>query len=90
VKLGTIYPKFGNAEFWVVFAPGPKVEQVKFISGDGNIRALGDTLRSVKFNVLFPEEHPARIVRRGVLVCETGNLGCDFTLDTPDVVASTQ
>jgi tetratricopeptide (TPR) repeat protein len=90
VNLGKLSSKSGSAEFWLLFAPGPKLEQIKFISGDEEIRPLESALQSAKFNVVFPDDHPARILRRGVLVCEGMNLGCDFTLSTPDMVTSTE
>jgi tetratricopeptide (TPR) repeat protein len=90
LKLGRLYPKSGSAEFWLLFALGPKLQQIKFISGNEEIRPLESALQSAKFNVLFPDDHPTRIVRRGVLVCEGEDLGCDFTLYTPDMVTSTE
>ena len=83
-KLGKLQTKSGSAEFWLLFAPGPKLEQINFISGDERLHQLGGTLQSVKFKVLFPDDHPARILRRGVMVCEGAGLGCDFTLFTLD------
>lgn len=90
VKLGKLYPKSGAAEFWLLFANGPKLEQIKFISGDEDIKALGGALQSAKFNVLFPDDHPTKILRRGVLVCESMGLGCDFTVYVPGTVTSTE
>lgn len=83
-KLGKLSSQHGSAEFWLLFAPGPKLEQINFISGDERMRQFGGTLQSVKFKVLFPDDHPARILRRGVMVCEGSGLGCDFTLFTLD------
>jgi len=86
-KLGKLYAKPGSAEFWLLFANGSRLEQTKFISGDQDFRQLGGALRSVRFNILFPDEHPTRILRRGVLVCEGMNLGCDFTVYAPGTVS---
>jgi tetratricopeptide (TPR) repeat protein len=83
-NLGKLSTKSGSAEFWLLFAPGPKLEQINFISGDERMREFGGNLQSIKFKVLFPDDHPARILRRGVMVCEGENLGCDFTLFTLD------
>jgi tetratricopeptide (TPR) repeat protein len=87
-KLGKLPAKSGSAEFFVLLAPGGRVEDFKFISGDEQFRALGKTVASLKFKAPLPDEAPVRLVRRGVLVCTT--FGCDFTLFTLDMVHSTK
>jgi tetratricopeptide (TPR) repeat protein len=87
-KLGRLSSKPGSAEFFVLLAPGGKVEDVKFISGAEQIRPLSKVVASLKFKAPLPDESPVKLVRRGVLVCEGGNLGCDFTLFTVESVHS--
>jgi len=86
-KLGKLTTKSGSAEFFILLAPGGRVEDVKFISGDDHIRPLSKVLTSLKFKAPLPDGAPVRLVRRGVLVC-TGLFGCDFTLFIPDTVQS--
>jgi hypothetical protein len=66
------------------------VEEVKFISGDDYIRPLSKVLVSLKFKAPLPDSAPVKLVRRGVLACESGTLGCDFTLFTVASVHSTE
>jgi Flp pilus assembly protein TadD len=74
-----------SAEFFVLFAPGPAVEDTKFISGTDNFRSAGKALRSAKFKVAFPEGSSAKLVRRGILTCYPAR-GCSFVLLSPETV----
>ena len=89
-KLGKLSSKPGSAEFFVLVGSGGRVEDVKFISGAEQIRPLSKVLASLKLKAPLPDEVPVKLVRRGVLVCEGSNLGCDFTLFTVDSVHSTE
>ena len=90
VKLGKLSAKTGSAEFWLLFGAGSKLERAKFISGEEALRTLGPALQSARVNAAFPDDHPAKLLRRGVLVCEGMNLGCDFTFYPPNDVRSTE
>jgi tetratricopeptide (TPR) repeat protein/transglutaminase-like putative cysteine protease len=76
-----------SAEFFLLFSPGPKVEEVKFISGSEELKSAEAALRSAKFDVPFPDDTPSHLVRRGMLVCSPLT-GCTFVLFTPDMVRS--
>ncbi len=80
VKLGKFPGVKGSAEFWVLFGPGAKVEQIKFINGDPDLRSLEKAVQASKFKVQFPDSQPTKLVRRGVLFCGELGLGCEFTL----------
>ena len=86
LKVERITTKTVSAEFFVLLSPGPKVDGVKFIRGAEELKNAGQRLSSLKFPVEFPDAHPARIVRRGILMC--GVAGCDFTLLLPNTVQS--
>lgn len=86
VKLPTITSKAVSGEFFVLFSPGGKVDDTKFISGSESLKDTGPRLAAMKFPVEFPGPGPARIVRRGILTC--GVAGCDFTFLLPDAVRS--
>jgi hypothetical protein len=88
-KLGKLSSKSGSAEFFLLIAPSGVVEDIKFISGDEPIHSLSKSVASLKFKTPLPEGESAKLVRRGVLVCEGAALGCDFTLFTVDSVHST-
>jgi tetratricopeptide (TPR) repeat protein/transglutaminase-like putative cysteine protease len=87
-KLGKLAKKHVSAEFFILFAPGPKVVGVKFISGAEELRDAGKILSAVKFDVPFPTEGSAQILRRGILDCEPELPGCLFVFIPPDSVQS--
>jgi tetratricopeptide (TPR) repeat protein len=58
----------GTAEFYLLLSPG-KVEQVKFIKGDDNLKSLADTLQKTDVGMKFPPQSQARVVRRAVVRC---------------------
>jgi tetratricopeptide (TPR) repeat protein len=78
-----------TAEFFLLFSPGPKIEDVEFISGSEKLKSAEDALSEAKFQVAFPEGSSARLVRRAVLMC-SGVSGCHAVLFTPDSVKSVE
>lgn len=87
VHLGRIVPDSASAEFFLIFSAGPKVEDVKFISGSEKLKSAALVLTSTKFDVPFPDDISTRIVRRGVLSCFPVT-GCSFVLYNPVDVGS--
>lgn len=88
VKLRYIVPKYATAEFFVLFSQGPKVEGVKFISGAEELRGAAKDLAAAKFDVIFPDETPAQILRRGIMMCHSLTKSCEFVFLPPDSVQS--
>jgi hypothetical protein len=86
-KLGRIIPDTASAEFFLLFGPGSKLEEVRFVSGPEKLKAAEKVLSSAPFEIRFPDDGPTRIVRRGVLSCSSIS-GCSFVLYTPDLVRS--
>ncbi len=64
----------GSAEFYLLISPG-KVEQVKFIKGDDNLKGLADTLQKSDAGMKFPPNAQAHVVRRAVIHCGTTSPG---------------
>ena len=87
VKLKHLVPEQATAEFFLLFGPGPKVEDVKFISGSEQLKSAGDVLKKADFQVAFPEGSSAHLVRRAMLMCSNIS-GCTAVLYTPDSVHS--
>jgi len=54
IKLPKITSKSATAEFFILFAKGPKVVDVKFLSGADELRDAGKYLSSAKFTFPFP------------------------------------
>lgn len=76
-----------EADFLVLLSPGnkdSKVEAVKFVSGNQNLRPFAERLRAVNFGPMFPDATPARIIRRGTLACSAATGNCTFTLILPE------
>ncbi len=64
----------GTAEFYLLMSPG-KVEQVKFIKGDDNLKSFVELLQTSGVSMKFPPDAPAQVVRRGVLRCGSASPG---------------
>jgi Flp pilus assembly protein TadD len=88
-KLNDKPPASGSAEFWVLLgtsANGAAVDKVKFISGEEKLRVLEGALQHLKYTISFPDDTPAKILRRGVLSCPQAAGNCTFVLMLPDDV----
>ena len=88
IKLPKITSESANAQFFLLFAKGPKVTAVKYLSGSDELRDAGKYLSSAKFNVSFPDGGATQLVRRGVLDCEPELPYCQFILINPGDVHS--
>lgn len=88
IKLPKITSKSATAEFFILFAKGPQVVDVKFISGADELRDAGKYLSSAKFTVSFPDDGETHLIRRGVLDCEPELPYCQFILVNPGDVHS--
>jgi tetratricopeptide (TPR) repeat protein len=77
----------GNAEYFVALS-GQVVDGVKFVSGEDNMRAMAEALRGLHYSVLFPDDTPTKILRRGVLSCPGTTGDCTLVLMLPDDVRS--
>jgi tetratricopeptide (TPR) repeat protein len=86
-KLKRLVPGSATAEFFLLFSPGPKLEDVQFISGSEKLKSAGDALSEAHFQITFPKGSSARLVRRAILAC-SGLTGCEAVLLTPDSVNS--
>jgi tetratricopeptide (TPR) repeat protein/transglutaminase-like putative cysteine protease len=87
VKLKRLVPGSATAEFFLLFSPGPDVEDTQFISGSEKLKSAGEALSDAKFQVAFPPGSSAHLVRRAILMCSSVT-GCEAVLLTPDTVHS--
>ena len=58
----------GTAEFYLLISPS-KVEQVKFIKGDDNLKGLTDVLQNTDVKMKFPPQAQSHVIRRAVVRC---------------------
>ena len=79
-----------GAEFFVMLAPGPRVVDVKFISGSEVLHDATKALAAAHFDADFPDAGPVQIVRRGRLSCgpAVSATHCVFVLYPPSAVNS--
>ena len=80
----------GVAEFFLLVSPGPKIEDAKFISGDDKLNSYTEALKNAKLDLSFPDDVPAKILRRGKLTCTGSGPNCTFVLYLPEDVRSVQ
>jgi tetratricopeptide (TPR) repeat protein/transglutaminase-like putative cysteine protease len=74
----------GAADFFVLFSPGPRIEDVQFLNGDESSKSVADLLKHTAFDVPFPPGSGARIVRRGTFYCSEIPKKCQFTMRPPE------
>jgi tetratricopeptide (TPR) repeat protein len=79
----------GAAEFWILLAPGPRVDSVKFISGDEALRSLTTDLKTVVPPYPFPDSMDLKLLRRGKLTCPPSSQVCRFSLASSETVRQT-
>jgi len=87
VKLPRFIPGRASADFFLLFGPGPKLEDARFINGSPSLKAAGKVLTAAKFPVAFPIGSSARLLRRAMVMCVPVT-GCQVLLLTPDAVHS--
>ncbi len=92
-KLDTPATQPGTAEFFVLLSPESKKPEVKFISGQEELRALEDAVAAIDYSLTLPDANPTKVVRRGILSCRgilsrPSKTSCSFVLLTPDGVLS--
>jgi tetratricopeptide (TPR) repeat protein len=81
-----------EAEFFLVYAPdatrNAQAIDVKFIKGDERLRPLAAQLKTIKYRLVFPDNSPTKIIRRGALLCLPRPGVCTFTMISPELVRS--
>jgi len=91
LKLGRIASASGTADFFVLITSssgGSKIDAAKFVSGEEKLKPLTDSLRGAKVDFVFPDDVPAKILRRGTLSCSQDTGQCDFLMMLPEDVHS--
>lgn len=86
-KLPRVVNETASAEFFVLFGPGGRVEDTKFVSGSQKLATAGKTLSATSYNITLPDDGPTRLVRRGLLSCSSIT-GCVIVLYLPQDVHS--
>jgi len=88
ISLGPLLKENAAADFFVVLANGGKVDGVRFISGSEKLRGFADKLSTATYPVVFPDDTPTKLIRRGTLSCSASTGNCNFVLLSADTVTS--
>ena len=95
LTLGQLVPNLKapvEAEFYLLFAPdsarNAQVVDVKFIKGAESLKPLAPQLKAIKYQLVFPDNSPTKVVRRGALHCLPKPGACTFTMVSPDLIIS--
>ena len=62
------HPDAGTADFFLLVSPA-KVEDVRFIKGDGGLKGLSSVLEKTDVGMTFPPASQVHVPRRGSVVC---------------------
>jgi tetratricopeptide (TPR) repeat protein len=83
-------PGVARAEFFVLFTKGTDgpVADVRFISGSSALAGAAAAIKSVRFDVVFPDDGPTRLVRRGILDCAARDPNCQFVLLPTETISA--
>ncbi|HZS45502.1 MAG TPA: hypothetical protein VFC63_10400, partial [Blastocatellia bacterium] len=77
-----------EGDFFIMLIPtatfGVRVADVKFINGSEKLGKLADSLKSMKFDLTFPDDIGTKIFRRGKLVYEPKDGSWSFVLYLQD------
>jgi len=65
----------GRAEFVMLFGTGSVAEKVAFVSGDESLRPLTAALLKAQYGTLFPDDAPAKLLRRATVTCSASAPG---------------
>jgi tetratricopeptide (TPR) repeat protein len=72
-----------HADFFLLFTAPSVIQAVKFEEGDEWLSGAADALRAAKFAAMFPDDAPAKILRRAMVVCPKSGGPCGVTLLLP-------
>jgi len=80
-----------EAEVYLVFTPdasrNAQVSEVKFIRGAESLKSSLAKLKTLKYQFVFPDSSPTKVVRRGTLACPKAG-PCTLTFISPDQITS--
>jgi tetratricopeptide (TPR) repeat protein len=92
ISAGKLLVENARADFFVALSAGenkPRVEDVRFISGDAKMRLLAETLRSLDYGPMFPDTSSVTLIRRATLACSAKDGGCVLILSRAEDARAT-
>ncbi|HVH08420.1 MAG TPA: hypothetical protein VM736_01360, partial [Gemmatimonadales bacterium] len=80
VQLGATLRADISSEVRVLLAPGPKVEDMRFIGGPDVGLDLKNAIRNATYPVIFPDSGRIKLPRRALLTCTAAKGACSLVL----------
>jgi tetratricopeptide (TPR) repeat protein len=68
-KIPWKFTQYESAEFFVLFGPGSKVVDAKYVSGSQALQNATKVIAATHFDEPIPDDSSAQILRRGLLSC---------------------
>jgi tetratricopeptide (TPR) repeat protein len=72
-----------TAEVAILFSSAAGVESVKLVGGDESLRALEADIRKLPYGRMFPDDPPAKVLRKGIVSCPPLEGACTLILVLP-------
>jgi hypothetical protein len=72
-----------TAEVVILFSSASGVEGVRFVGGDEALKTLEPDIRKIAYGRVFPDDSPAKLVRKGIVACPPLEGACTLTLVLP-------
>ena len=79
-------PNVNSTGFYVLISSPDGAVSVKAMWPDESSETAEKTLAAQKFVFTFPDDHPVKLLRMGVLLCHAGSPTCDFLVTMPHQV----
>lgn len=92
VPAGKLLSENAKADFFIALSPGEKaarVDEVRFISGNDNMRPLAESLRALDYGPMFPDSSHVTLIRRGTLACSAKDGDCVLILSRAEDARAT-
>jgi tetratricopeptide (TPR) repeat protein len=80
LKVARPAPGVHSADFYLLFNQTGRLQSVKFIKGDSQLRNASNSISKARFKFVFPDDRPTQLVQRAVLLCVTDASTCDLLL----------
>jgi tetratricopeptide (TPR) repeat protein len=82
VDIGKAGAAGAKAELILLFGPGPKLEAVRVVNGDSELRdAVLRSAPAILKLVAFPDDQPVKLARQAFVVCNKYSPGCNLVVN---------
>ena len=85
VKVPRTVKGMATAEFYIVFTQGAAAPEARFVNGSEGLQLAGKGIETTKFDLRFPSDRPAKLLRSGFISCAPTGTTCDFSFLPPSL-----